>query len=336
MVGKQSTSSLTSRPQQSRLSSYPSEIDHPKQVIVDLGEFAQRAATTDRTEDPERGLQIALHGLAGEAGSVVSEAKKWFRAGHPTAGLAARVEEELGDLLWYTATVANRLELDLNSVAEASLRKATQCFLEEVPPPSRYDAGWPDDQRLPRKMAVRFIETPGPVPIVRMEPLGALAERVAMERERKGIGDPLDDNLTIDDGYRYHDVIHLAHAAVLGWSPVLRALLGAKRKGPAPDSAVKDMDRTQDGARARVLEEGLAAFVFNFLEPDDFEATDDLLSWDLIKHVRRTVRGLEVEDQPPVAWRHAYKQAFACFRYLRDARGDTIEANLDTQTLTIL
>lgn len=303
---------------------------------MDLDEFAKRAASTDRTEDPDRGLQIVLHGLAGEAGSVVSEAKKWFRDGQPPAGLAARVEEELGDLLWYVAAAANRLGLDLNAVASASLDKAAQSFLQELPPPRGYDEGWPELQRLPRKMALRFVERRvGALSVVSMEPLGELAERTAAERERKQLGDVLDDNLAVDDGYRYHDVIHLAHAAVLGWSPVLRALLGAKRKGPAPMGAPHDLDRTQDGARAIALEEGLAAFVFNFLEPDDFDANDDTLSWDLIKHVRRTVRGLEVADQPPVAWRHAYRLAFGCFRQLRDARGGTVEVDLGAQTIVV-
>ncbi len=304
---------------------------------MDLNDFAQRAASTDRTNDPDRGLQIVLHGLAGEAGSVVSEAKKWFREDRPPVGLKTRVEEELGDLLWYVAAVANRLGIDLNEVADRSLQKAAQLFLQDVPPPSHYDGGWPVPQRLPRQMRVRFVEeTAGSVTTVRMEPLGELAERVAAERKRKQLGATLDDNLTVDDGYRYHDVVHLAHAAVLGWSPVLRALLGAKRKGPAPPGASEDVDRTQDGARAVALEEGLAAFVFNFLEPDGFDATDSVLTWDLIKHVRRTVRGLEVDDQPPVAWRHAYRQAFACFLHLRAAHGGTVEANLDAQTLVVV
>jgi NTP pyrophosphatase (non-canonical NTP hydrolase) len=278
-----------------------------------------------------------LHGLAGEAGSVVSEAKKWFRDGGPPSGLAGRVEEELGDLLWYLAAVANRLRLDLNIVAERSLEKAAQTFAKEVPPPSRYDDGWPKEQRLPREMAVHFVEdNSGPVTVVRMEPLGELGERIAQERARKQLGNTLDDNLDADDGYRYHDVIHLAHAAVLGWSPVIRTLLGAKRKGPRPPGLSADVDRTQDGARAIALEEGLAAFVFNFLEPDDFEATEDVLTWDLIKHIRRTVRGLEVEDQPPVAWRHAYNQAFTCFRALRDGHGGTVVVDLEQQTLTVV
>lgn len=66
---------------------------------MELDEFAERTATTDLTDDLDRGLQIILHGLAGEPGSVVSGAKKWFEAGNPPAGPAGRMQEEPGDLL---------------------------------------------------------------------------------------------------------------------------------------------------------------------------------------------------------------------------------------------
>lgn len=299
---------------------------------MDLSEFARRAAVTDRARDQDAGLRIALYGVAGEAGSVVSEAKKWFREGGPSPGLADRVQEELGDLLWYVAAVANRVGLDLNAVVEENLLKTAQIWAETVPPPSRYDEGWPPEQSFPRQMRVRFVEdTSGRFPVVRMEPLGELAVRVAKERKRKQLGDTLNDNSYVDDGYRYHDVLHLAHAAVLGWSPVLRALMGAKRKDTSLET-----DRVEDGARAIAIEEGIAVFVFNYLEPDGFLENDDRLSWELLKHVRRTVRGLEVEDQPPVAWEHAYLQAFAVFRTLRQARGGTVDIDLDAQELRVV
>jgi NTP pyrophosphatase (non-canonical NTP hydrolase) len=299
---------------------------------VELDDFARLARETDRTEDEAAGLHIALHGIAGEAGSVVSEAKKWFReGGQRPPGLAARIEEELGDLLWYVASVANRVGLSLDEVAERNLEKTALMWARELPPPSRYDVDWPDAQRLPRQLAVRFVEDlSGTFPVVQMEPLGEFSVRVARERERQGLGDPLNDNSFVDDGYRYHDVIHLAHAAVLGWSPVLRSLMGAKRKHDSPDT-----DRVEDGARAIATEEGLAAFVFNYLEPDEFLAHDDRLPWDLLKHIRRTVRGLEVQDQPPVAWERTYAQAFEVFRHLSDAGGGVVEADLDAQELRI-
>jgi NTP pyrophosphatase (non-canonical NTP hydrolase) len=299
---------------------------------VELSEFARRAAETDRALDQDDGLRIALYGVAGEAGSVVSEAKKWFREGGPPTGLASRVKEELGDLLWYLAAVANRLELDLDDIATMNLQKTAETWTEVLSPSPDFDSAFPLDERLPRQMAVRFVEDPsGPFPVVRMEPLGELAERVERRRAEKGLGDPLNDNAFVDDGYRFHDVIHLAHAAALGWSPVLRAIMGAKRK-----EGDGERDRVEDGARAIAVEEGLAAFVFNYLEPDDFQASPTDLSWDLIKHVRRSVRGLEVADLPPVAWRHAYAQAFAVFRRLRETRGGEVRVDLDRQLLTFV
>ncbi len=114
---------------------------------IELSEFARRAKQTNRPTDPATGLQIALYGVAGEAGSVVSEAKKWIRGGALREGLAEGVEEELGDLLWYVAAAANRLELDLDKIAEANLVKTAQIWSDTVPSPSRYDAGHPASQQ---------------------------------------------------------------------------------------------------------------------------------------------------------------------------------------------
>lgn len=298
---------------------------------MEFNDYLRRAAETEQVSDQAEALRIGLYGIAGEAGSVVSEAKKWVRAGESPPGLEVRVAEELGDLLWYVATVARHLNLDLDQVAEANLRKNAEIWPDGLPDAVQYDAEFVETMQLPRQMHVRFEEDASfDPPIVRMVPLGPIAERIERERERKQIGDELDDNAARDDGYRFHDVIHLAHAAVLGWSPVLRALIGAKRK------ADSNVDRVQDGARAVAIEEGLAAFVFNFAEERGFLRGARRVDWDLIKHVRRTVRGLEVADQPPIAWQEAYLQAFAAFRDLRAANGGVVECDLDVRRIKVM
>ena len=202
---------------------------------MDLQEYVDRAAATDDLGSDEKAIRIALFGIAGEAGEVVSEAKKFFRDDGPLPGLRDRVREELGDLLWYVALLARRLKLDLNDVAEKNLTKTGDLWSSTMPPLPDYDDHPHDRQKLPRRMTIEFAEDrSGEIPVVRMMPQGELSERFDYKRDRERklgqLGDPLDDNAAIDDGYRYHDIIHLGHAAVLGWSPVLRALMARSGK----------------------------------------------------------------------------------------------------------
>ena len=296
---------------------------------VDLTDFATEAARTDNIADPEEALRIGLMGIAGEAGSVVSEAKKWFRSGRPVPGLKAILAEELGDLLWYIALVARRLEIDLNDVAVDNLQKTKELWSSEGFLPSTYDDHPFQQERFLRRVSVRFVEDrTGPLPKVRLIPLGELADRIYAATGKRQIGDELDDNSAREDGYRYHDIIHLSHMTVLGWSPVLRGFMGAKRK------SVGDCDRVEDGARAVAIEESLAAFVFNYLAQYDFDPRE--ISWEFIRYVRWIVRGVEVEDQPIAAWKSTYTQAFSVFSLLCRHGGGVVECDLDQRSLSFV
>ncbi|MEN2469325.1 hypothetical protein [Burkholderia sp. GS2Y] len=57
---------------------------------------------------------------------------------------------------------------------------------------------------------------------------------------------------------------HLAYVAHLGWSPVIRALLKLKRKSDPK------LDENEDGARAAIIEEGIATWIFNHADHHDF------------------------------------------------------------------
>lgn len=313
---------------------------------MELNEYQQLSASTD---DPERvplgmeGLRVLLLGVVGEAGSAASEAKKSYRDATKEGAveqappwLADHICEELGDMLWYMAAVARRLGRDLDTIAVQNLEKSSELWSRDVPGPAAFDDPFPASQSLPRRFTVLFDEdSTGPLPVVTMRPHDpALRRRVEAFRRAKDsrlpadqIGDVVDDNAHDDIGYRFHDVVHLAHAAVLGWSPVFRSLIGAKRK------VDDDFDRVEDGARAIAIEEGLAAFVFNYAEDRGFRFDANQLDWDLLKHVRRTVRGLEVEETPAVVWGRAYSQAFGVFVRLRDAGGGLVTGDLDERML---
>lgn len=142
------------------------------------------------------------------------------------------------------------------------------------------------------------------------------------------VGDPLGDNMEREDGYRFHDVFHMANAAVLHWSPVLRALLKRKRKSS------KQIDSTEDSGRAIVVEEGLSAWLFaRAKEHRMFEGANSV-SFDILKRVHEFVQGYEVEQCPLVLWERAILQGYEAFRNLSAARSGIIHGDRQLRTIS--
>lgn len=73
-------------------------------------------------KDPEQGdLNYSVLGLNGEAGEVADALKKLNYHGHSV--IKADLIEELGDVLWYVASIANDLDVSLAEVASGNLGK---------------------------------------------------------------------------------------------------------------------------------------------------------------------------------------------------------------------
>ena len=71
------------------------------------------------------GLMYTGLALAGEAGEVANEVKKWHRDDKQTLTPERKQKLllELGDVLWYTASLADDLGSSLESVALLNLQK---------------------------------------------------------------------------------------------------------------------------------------------------------------------------------------------------------------------
>jgi hypothetical protein len=108
------------------------------------------------------------------------------------------------------------------------------------------DASFADAERLPRSFRLTFEQG--------VDPSGMATSTTYVDGTQ--VGDMLTDGCSEADGYRFHDCLHLAFATVLGWSPVCRMLLNRKRRSSM------STDATEDGGRAIVVEEGVAALVF--------------------------------------------------------------------------
>lgn len=86
--------------------------------------FDEYQVLSRRTQDPalteEKRLNHALRGLASECGEVNGIFQKAIQ-GHPV--LVEDVQEELGDLLWFCAELADCVGLKLGSIAAANVDK---------------------------------------------------------------------------------------------------------------------------------------------------------------------------------------------------------------------
>lgn len=382
----------------------PEEVSDPVGISMNAYQLVTRK--TDRMGDS--GFDLAVLGLFGEVGSLLSALKKKRRENTAYTDYDGAILEELGDVLWYFSNVASRAGLNLSVLAQRMFREindwdevkehefgtfgdiqvasdvtvsfaefqsrlvslggkvgdlvkdfglgmvqsnrdrlsahlvdifrallaaavAADVSLDEAARhnlhkvfsrwptdevyPSLVDNQMPKDERLPRRFTM-FIEE--------HQVNGKIY--VVQKCNELIIGDRLTDNKTEKDDYRFHDVIHIAFAVFLGWSPVLRALFHVKRK------SVPELDENQDGARAILIEEGVSSFIFGRgLDRSLFENIG--VDYDLLKSIQEFVRGYEVERCALWQWEKAIEEGFRVFRDLKRDRRGYIHADLDAHTL---
>ena len=388
-----------------------SEVDS---LPLGLDEYQSFTETTDRSPTPGLGgLGFLLLGLFGEVGSLLSEIKKKRRDKDTYLGYRAAVVEELGDALWYFATISLRAgillsdiarrvpagladwdyhghaeattfrhlqkettgsntalqddqierrlltlagfvgefvqnynsgrfdsnrdalsadlveiframiaaaddaDVSLNEAAEANIVKSLGRWPTKRVWGGFYDQQFEKDEQLPRRIEMRLREK-------------IIGDKTYVVQQCNGIniGDRLTDNRVEQDDYRFHDVFHLAYAAILGWSPVIRALFKVKRK------SMPEVDENQDGARASVIEEAISAMVFNHGLKTEYLRNAESVDYSALKAVRDLVSGYEVETRPLWQWEKAILDGFSVFRELRKYRKGVVTADLAAHTIT--
>jgi NTP pyrophosphatase (non-canonical NTP hydrolase) len=290
---------------------------------VDLREFQEQALKTDQVPagDPNS-LVVPLLGLVGEAGSLMSEYKKYLRDGPSHILFKERVSEELGDMLWYLANVASKFDLNLDEIAEDNLAKTRDRWGGGAEPvdgsPPSFDADCPERERFPRQFRVE---------ITQFQDGEAIKVRAYVDGRH--YGDVLTDNAYDPDGYRFHDVFHLAFAAVLGWSPVTRGLLRRKRKSNP------QVDEVEDGGRAIVIEEGLVAMVFDYAMANGFLDGVRTVDYSLLSTARSICSHLEVGRCTPRDWELAILSGAQAWRDILRYNGGTADVDLDRRSISV-
>jgi NTP pyrophosphatase (non-canonical NTP hydrolase) len=103
----------------------------------DYQDAVQRTCVTTDREDT---IKLALIGLQDELGEIAGPCKKHLWHGHDID--LSHVQEEIGDLMWYLATLCNALHISLSDTLIQNVAKLA----------ARYPDGFSSDRSIHRAM----------------------------------------------------------------------------------------------------------------------------------------------------------------------------------------
>jgi NTP pyrophosphatase (non-canonical NTP hydrolase) len=233
----------------------------------------------------------------------------------------------LGEIAWHLSAIATLVNLSMNDVVKRNVDKVSFRADRGTPTP-HYDSVRGPKEQLPRKFAVSFVSL-GP-------------NRSRMYLNGKQLGDDLTDNAYEDDGYRFHDAWHLAHVAHLGWSPVIRKLMGRKRK--SGDGLI---DEVEDGARAQIVEELVLKAIHSEgarLASESSRCSTDgpvrtfpnrsVITFRLLKSLSEYVKGLEVAANRYWEWENAIFDGSDLYFQLRAETQGTVTIDMSSRSIS--
>jgi hypothetical protein len=228
--------------------------------------------------------------------------------------------------MWHVSAIATVFGLALDEVVDGNVKKLNELSnVDNLSPTPLHDElpEVPPSQRFPREFDVAFV-TVG-------------KGRLQMYYNGAPLGDELTDNSTEDDGYRFHDIMHLANAAKLGWSPVLRGLMKRKRKYDP------DVDNTQDGARAQIVEEAIVKAVHSEAEriaggsyregAAELFTSKQQIPFRLLKLIRSLAKGLEVSNNHYWEWQESILEGHKLYTALHREGQGTVRVSLIKRSL---
>lgn len=279
-----------------------------------LDEYQQKSKSTVQrynSKDQEN-FFLGYLGLAGEAGSVLTTLKKQIRDGEGFGSFDDKLKEELGDVLWYVASIASHYNISLEEVAKTNLLKTHDRFEElDLLKIARFDEKY--EEQFPDSFVINFIEEQG---------RDFLTVKMVWEKETTGetieLGDALTDNSKIPNNYRYHDVFHLGYIAFLGWSPVLRSLMKLKRRS---DPIALD---TEDRGRAQVAEEAVTLIIYNYAKGNKMLRSSDRIDTELLNTIKQLVVDLEVASVTSYQWEKTILGSYKVFHEVVENKGGRV------------
>lgn len=257
-------------------------------------------------------FEAALIALAGKVGLLLND----FHMNR-IANNRDVLSAHLVDIFRALIEAADVADIDLAKAAAHNVHKIHSRWPEQRTHTPLFDEGFDILEQLPRKITMHIFEK-------------KRGDKTYVIQQCKGItiGSALTDNRMTNDDYRFHDVFHLANTAILGWSPVLRALFNVKRKSNP------EIDEAQDGNRAILIEEGVSTLIFHRALRLNYFASIKSLDYSLLKLIPEFVNGYEVEQCPLWQWEKAILDGYTVFRQLQLHRRGIVTADLEKRSIS--
>jgi len=235
------------------------------------------------------------------------------------------INDVLGEIAWHIAALCSVYNLNMSDIAQKNIDKISQRLPGPFTP--LHDEGRPANEMFPRKFNVAFVSVSG--------------NRARMYVDATQVGDDLTNNSYREDGYRFHDVMHLANVAFLGWSPVLRKLFKRKRKSD------KKIDEVEDGARAIIVEEAVIKAIHtegqriaslkvgpSIPGPEHLFPDRRDITFTLLKFIRTFVSDLEVGLNSYWEWERVIIEGYKIFYQLHCETQGTVTVDLEARSLS--
>ena len=295
-------------------------------IAKDFDTYQQVAARTQLSQDTVQMTKVCVSEISRFVGRLTRDTlteetqTKLYKFG-PVQRLSC-----IQDLMWSVSNIAEIQGLSLGALALRNVEKTREIYpKKEVRSKlTTEDNEFPAHEQFPEKFDIQIVD------------LGDSKSR--MYWNGRPLGNDVNDNSYVMDGYRFHDVLHLTFVAHLGWSPVIRSFLQRKRKSHP------EIDEIEDGARARLIDE----LVINMMhteaerlrkarsqpgENPHLFPEDERFSSDFGSALRHLVRGLEVRDIKHWEWEKAAHLAFAIYEDLVGHREGTLTIDRKSRSI---
>lgn len=169
--------------------------------VQQLATFQDLQGRKNRRGSPDSPeFEDAIIALAGKVGLLLNDFSLGRLAKNRDA-LSAHLVEIFRALV-QASIVA---DVDLQTAAARNIAKINSRWPVAPSYAPLFDEGFPPSEQLPRKIEIHITEE-----LLRGKPL------VVQRWKGVKLGNSLTDNKIISDDYRFHDVFHLAYAAILG------------------------------------------------------------------------------------------------------------------------